>query len=362
MKIALCIALLAGAYAAEDLQLKPLKLKKKQNEFCMNGRIAPMVFLAGYQKAGSSSLWTDLMKNYNLAAAHPIQSEDSFREKEVSFFHNEERYKKGKQFYLKHFPECQEYGAYQKVIDGSPNAIYQTDTNAPIEQVEIKAAKRIKQLYGDLSKKLKFIIIVRDPASRMESSYYHFHEGTHGNFDGYVAKTLDEAKKWTFQNGTSSPSPNLYWPSMYARHLKEWLKEFEPSQVAVVTLQQYKEHPQKTLEFISNRLGIQKRGSALSQQAAVENTRTHAKMSKETRKKLAEFFAPFDKELSDLVQEHQLGQGTATGFGKVPGVFLQTGEVDQDAEAIKDAIDEQVNFMTPAVEEMLREEYNGLAA
>merc|ERR1719487_321272 len=90
----------------------------------------------------------------------------------------------------------------------------------------------MKKLYGDdLSKNLKFVIIVRDAANRMESSYYHFHEGKHKNFDGYVAATLEEAKNWTFHGGATSPSPNLYWPSMYARHLKEWLKEFDASQL-----------------------------------------------------------------------------------------------------------------------------------
>merc|ERR1719487_1986023 len=215
----------------------------------------------------------------------------------------------------------------------------------------------MKKLYGDdLSKNLKFVIIVRDAANRMESSYYHFHEGKHKNFDGYVAATLAEAKNWTYHGGKTSPSPNLYWPSLYARHLKEWLKEYDPSQFAVVTLQQYKEHPKKTLEFISKRVGIVPRGSVGSEQAAVENTRTHAKMSKETKRKLQEFFAPFDKELSDLVQEHQIGWGEKTGAGKVPGVFLQTSEADP--EAIGDAFDENVHFMMPDVEEMLREEYS----
>merc|ERR1719446_1284688 len=214
MKVAVFIAFLAGAYALEDLALKPLKLKKKENAFCMDGHIAPQVFLSGYQKAGSSSLWTDLMKNYNLAAAHAVGKEDSFREKEVSFFHNEERYKKGHHFYLKHFPECKEYGAFQKVLDGSPNAIYQTDTNAPIANVTIPAILRMKKLYGDdLTKKIKFVIILRTPENRMESSYYHFHEGKFGDFNGYVEKTLEEAKNWTFHGSPTSPSPNLYWPS-----------------------------------------------------------------------------------------------------------------------------------------------------
>jgi len=324
----------------------------------MQDHIAPSVFLSGYQKAGSSSLWTDLMRNYNLAAAHPVGNEEQFREKEISFFHNEERYKKGHKFYLKHFPQCKEYGAYQKVIDGSPNAIYQTDTNFPIADVKIPAIQRIKTLYGDLAKKIKFVVIVRAPENRMESSYYHFHEGVHGNFDGYVKKTLEEAKNWTSGGGATSPSPNLYWPSMYVRHLKEWLKEYDPSQFALVTLQQYKEHPDKTLGFISKRLGIQPRGMAQQGAAAVENTRPHAKMSKETKRKLQEFFAPMDKELEELVKEHQIGWGEVTGLGKVPGVFLQTGEEGHNPEAIKDAFDENVHFMMPNVEEALREEYH----
>merc|ERR1719388_788754 len=124
----------------------------------------------------------------------------------VSFFHNEERYKKGHHFYLKHFPECKEYGVAQKVIDGSPNAIYQTDTNAPIVDVKIPAIDRMKKLYGDdLSKQIKFVIIVRDAANRMESSYYHFNEGKFKNFDGYVANTLEQAKNWTFNAGATPP-------------------------------------------------------------------------------------------------------------------------------------------------------------
>jgi len=357
LKVAVFIAILAGACAA-DLNLPPkfkkLKLKKKDNMFCMNGRIAPTVFLSGYQKAGSSSLWTDLMRNYNLAAAHPINQEDSFRDKEVSFFHNEERFHKGHNFYLKHFPECKEYGAYQKVMDGSPNTIYQTDTNAALADVQLPQIARIKNLYGNLSTKLKFIIIVRAPESRMESSYYHFHDGTMGNFDNYVAKTIGEAKNWTAGIAKTSPSPNLYWPSMYAHHLKMWLKEFDPTQFALVTLQQYKEHPQNTLNFISKRLGVQKRGTAQQGQAANENTRTHAKMSSATKKKLQEFFAPLDKELADLVKEHQIGMGEATG--KVPGVFLQT-EGSHDPEAVKDVFGENVQFMMPDLEEQLRVEY-----
>merc|ERR1719379_2686148 len=191
----------------------------------------------------------------------------------------------------------------------------------------------------------------------MESSYYHFHEGKMNNFDGYVAATLDQAKNWTYNGGATSPSPNLYWPSMYARHLKEWLKEYEPSQFAVVTLQQYKEHPQKTLEFISKRLGIQARSLSFKEASTVENARSHAKMSSETRKKLNEFFAPMDKELSDLVKEHQIGQGVESVLGKVPGAFLQTGEkstnqVEMDAlnEEVEDA---EVDYMTSEVEATL---------
>merc|ERR1719420_433541 len=154
----------------------------------------------------------------------------------------------------------------------------------------------------------------------MESSFYHFHQ-EQGTFDKYVARTLEDAKNWTFHGGATSPSPNLYWPSMYARHLKQWLKEFDGSQFALVTLQQYKEHPQRTLEFISKRLAIEPRDAPKPVAAAVENARNHPKMKEETRKKLQEFFAPMNKELSDLVKEHQIGYGLEVVTGKVPGVF-----------------------------------------
>jgi hypothetical protein len=149
----------------------------------------------GYQKSGSTSLWNDLKDNFHLSPAKPVEGEDGFRDKEVSYFSNDQRYAKGKQFYLKHFGTCKDV-KMGKSLDASPNTIFGG----------AKTAKRVKDFYGEKAKDLKFVIIARDPTARMESSYWHFNSGVDGNFDKYVQKTIGQAKLWAAGNSTSSIS------------------------------------------------------------------------------------------------------------------------------------------------------------
>jgi len=305
----------------------------EKNPMCMDGHVAPSVFLMGYQKSGSTSLWNDLKDNYHLAVAKPVDGEDGFRDKEVSYFSNDQRYAKGKHFYLKHFPTCaaQRTGA---VMDASPNTVFGGE----------KTAKRVKDLYGEKSKDLKFIIITRDPTARMESAYWHFNAGVDNNFDQYVAKTIDQAKKWAAGDGPA-PEPNLYYPNMYVKHLKPWFELFNADQFALLTLAQYDKSHEGAMKHLSRRLKIYGKSSA----PAYENhKREHPLMNAHTRKVLTEFYAPSLKELETLVQEKQIGMG-ANPIAEKMSSLLEMGARSESS------------FMDADTEESLRMEYGSFA-
>merc|ERR1719375_651703 len=120
----------------------------KENSMCVNNRIAPSVFLLGFQKAGTSSLFKDLRRQFaNLEPATPLPGqEDEWQSKEVDFFSDPNRYKKGKQFYLSHFPQCTERPRKFKTMDATINNLWGgADT-----------AEKIKTTYGTKAKDIKF--------------------------------------------------------------------------------------------------------------------------------------------------------------------------------------------------------------
>lgn len=323
-------AMIAQASANLLAQQKPGQAK--ENPMCMDGHVAPSVFLMGYQKSGSTSLWNDLKDNYHLGVAKLIEGEDAFRDKEVSYFSNDQRYAKGKSFYLKHFPTCRDHKSGQ-VMDGSPNTVFGGE----------KTAKRVKEFYGERAKDLKFIIIARDPVTRMESAYWHFNPGLDQSFDKYVAKTIKQAKLWEAGNGTA-PEPNLYYPNMYVKHLKPWMELFDADQFAFITLSQYDKDHTGAMKHLSRRLKIYGKSSA----GVYENhKRDHPAMTANTRKVLDQFYRKSLKELEELIQEKKIGMGANPV--KEAMSFLQT-----EAETTRQF---SSSYMDADIEEALRMEH-----
>merc|ERR1719265_667229 len=227
------------------------------NAMCVKGRVLPSVFLLGFQKAGTSSLFKDLRRQFpDLEPATPIQGqEDDWQSKEVDFFSDPTRYKKGKDFYLQHFPQCTERPRQFKTMDATINNLWGGESTA----------KKIKETYGDKAKNAKFLLITRDPALRMASAYHHFEAEGIGKpwrkFDDYVKRTIGAANAWMERNKTGAePEPNLYRMSLYGDVLEPWLKVFEPKQFIVITLRQYTERNKEVLKFLEKKLDSKKSG------------------------------------------------------------------------------------------------------
>lgn len=268
------------------------------NRNCHKGKILPTVFVLGAQKAGSSTLWRDLVAHFPVSPAKVLQGDPGFLNKEPHFFDSDDHWEQGPEWYLNHFPRCDSYDAERRTLDGTPNYLGSGHYAAP----------RIKKLYADRAKDLKFIIIVRDPAKRMEAGYWHFMPNHLGGFDDFVNQTIGKAYEWIQGKGGEPYSPNPYHGSLYGRFVKEWLNHFDADQFTLVTLQQYNEDPQEVLNFIAKRTGM----TALSpiHGTTHANAREHEGMSDETKALLDKYFAADMQQLHDLQWDHKFGMGS----------------------------------------------------
>jgi hypothetical protein len=302
---------LQGKHEAFPAEGAKFHAEGASNHMCESGHIMPSVFLLGFQKAGTSTLFKDLRRQFpDLEPATPLEGqEEEWQSKEVDFFSDPNRYKKGKQFYLKHFPKCTERVREFRTLDSTINNLWGgKDT-----------AMKVKTTYGDKAKDIKFLIIARDPAQRMSSAYHHFEADGIGKpwrkFDDYVKRTINEAHAWMERNMTGKePEPNLYKMSLYADVLEPWTEVFEPSQFTVITLRQYQQRNKETLKLIENRLDTKRQGCRDDNNQPCNdilqaNFRYHAPLKKETKQKLDEFFEKWgaNKKFENMIRTNHMG-------------------------------------------------------
>merc|ERR1719230_1185748 len=126
MRFLVLLLIPAAALQVKEAQEKPKKEAAAaaagpypRDEWCENGRILPSVMLLGAQKAGSTSLYRDLIRRFELSPATVINKGADWMAKEVSFFADEKRFKRGRHFYLKHFPLCKGAGKWARAMDAS---------------------------------------------------------------------------------------------------------------------------------------------------------------------------------------------------------------------------------------------------
>jgi len=216
--------------------------------------------------------------------------------------------KKGKQFYLSHFPKCTERVREFRTMDATINNLWGGEDTA----------KKIKDTYGEKAKDVKFLLITRDPVQRMSSAYHHFEADGIGKpwrkFDDYVHRSIGEANAWMERNCTGKePEPNLYRMSLYADVLEPWLKHFEPSQFTVITLRQYQQRTKETLDLIEKKMDTKRQGCRDDNNQDCKdilqaNFFYHAPLKPETKQKLDEFFEKWgaNKKFEDMVRTNHM--------------------------------------------------------
>lgn len=229
---------------------------------CVRGKLSPELLVLGAEKAGSTSLCEMLSESPGIVfSAEKVHAsrvrEDGKRrvKKEAQLFSNPLKFEK---FGLRFFPACTE-APRRVAVDCSPQYLYTPGTT-----------QRILDWYGQSSSRLTFLVQLRDPVKRFQSSF-QFWRRTNAN--AKIAQFADCARR-ALEDSATRPPPSHAWMencdmnlnrTMYAEQLARYLEAFSPRQLIVVPMSYTVAPGQGDLpdvpEFVWRRLGVDLPGS-----------------------------------------------------------------------------------------------------
>lgn len=193
----------------------------------------PSFICIGAQKAGTTSL-QDILQQHPDIYLSPI--------KEIKYFHRDEHYSKGIEWYSQHFKEAL---PHQIIGDITPDYIlYQC------------AAKRI---FDDLGKDVKIIVLLRNPVDRAFSQF-NFHQAMKVEDETSFKKIIKNYPSIDLENKTFINwfTPAYYIErSLYFNQLQRYYSLFPKENIHVVLFEDLfgSKHSEKLSELL-NFLGI----------------------------------------------------------------------------------------------------------
>jgi len=235
--------------------------------------------IVGFAKSGTSSLYQYLKQHPNISTSWT---------KEPHFFSY--GYSKGINYYSKnfrfhknsmHFEASTDYIVYPEVF------------------------KRIKKY----NPKMKFLICLRNPVEQVYSSYNDMKQnGTELNsFESVISnenfrKTvhLERIKNKKYTNQKLPIHPPLLYFAEYFTHIKSAFESFGRQNFFFIDSRELNNDPNNVIKKILDFLGLEK----IEIQPEKFNVKEYdQKMLPETRAKLSEYFAPYNKKLESLLNQ-----------------------------------------------------------
>ena len=137
-------------------------------------RLVPELFVLGAQKAATTTFYNFLNRTARSLfqvdpAIHQVLGSNLNKGRKEAHIFDAEQYDAAT--FPQYFPDDCDARPRAVSIDFTPNYL-----------CDKFAAERVYTAYADLASRLTFIVILRDPLSRMRSAYYH------GLADGWVKK------------------------------------------------------------------------------------------------------------------------------------------------------------------------------
>eukprot|EP00931_Biecheleriopsis_adriatica_P074981 TRINITY_DN48946_c0_g1_i1.p1 TRINITY_DN48946_c0_g1~~TRINITY_DN48946_c0_g1_i1.p1 ORF type:complete len:271 (-),score=30.48 TRINITY_DN48946_c0_g1_i1:285-1097(-) len=208
---------------AEDVpNMVHVQQARPQLNLCVHGRLVSELFVLGAQKAGTTSFCSELTASRQVLQPHPRPVSHSvfaswkephiFDSRVVSFDPRSTRW-------LSRFPNCT-WDERVVVLDCSS---YLHKGNV---------AQNLHQWYGQRSSALRFIILLREPISRMHSAFRHElrilrelrRESRNNSFPAYVERVVKNPSDDFFIEGRP------FTHSCYATQIKTYFLHFRTSQ------------------------------------------------------------------------------------------------------------------------------------
>lgn len=223
-------------------------LDDTHTNLCQQDKHLPELYILGCQKCASTSFADDLLAaGYN--TVHSLNPNDPHRKyfhlfKEVYDWYG----KLDRENFLKLLPPC---GQYPGVLASFSADLFhltnQSDLFLKIDEqkhfdVTLNVPQTLYQFYGqqDIKRPL-FVTLLREPLERFQSSFYFFKDTSetmwntgvsHKNFNHFARKSVDLALDTGMYN-------SILRPSMYGKHLGEYLKYVDPSQFVIIPMYNY---------------------------------------------------------------------------------------------------------------------------
>jgi hypothetical protein len=232
---------LNGDYQNAAIHLGMARDELEEYGFTLRGstQLKPSFLIIGTMKSGTTGFYHTLCQHPNIHRAI---------RKEVRYFSNREA---TEDWYLAHFPKLP---MGQKGITGEATPNYY--------------AMRIQQRVRDTLPGVKLICLLRDPAERAISQY--FHGLRHGSikrpieqfygakeFESFDGKTDGELEKIVFDVGEGDRRFNTTLTyGLYVHFLRKWYREFDASQILLLTLNEFKLRQQTTINKTCDFLGV----------------------------------------------------------------------------------------------------------
>jgi hypothetical protein len=231
----------------------------------------PNFIIVGTQRGGTTSL-------YRYLTAHPEIGQAS--RKEVHYF--DRYYENGHDWYLAHFPER---GEYRLVGEASPYYVFHPEVPERI-LVAVPHAK--------------FILLLRNPVDRAYSQYQmkvergletlSFAEAIEREPERLAATDDPLAPAWRHHSYLAR--------GVYVDQIKRWFEYFPRDQFLIIKSEDFYAEPVQILHHTQAFLGVESHSPAALK---VYHQAEYAEMDPPMRQRLADYFAPHNHQLYDLL-------------------------------------------------------------
>ncbi len=252
-------------------------------------RILPSFFLAGVEKCGTSSLFKYLLQHKQII---PPQRKDTY------FFSNDNRYKKGEEFYRAFFA----HNLYKKLAEIKRGNKVITFDSTPIYFDYPDAPARIKKMFPDA----KIIIMLRDPVARAFSNYNMAVKFGFEKLSFEKALEFEETRIEWFQNSKYYKGHNFAFQRLvyksrgeYIRFLPEWKKQFGEN-VYVEFAENLDSNPIDTVNGIINFLNLDKGNIKIGRYNEGEYS---TGMDEKIKRQLMQHYKSFNTELATYLNK-----------------------------------------------------------
>lgn len=270
----------------DNPKLNPYEVKKPGifRAFTSAFRVIPNFLIIGAGKSGTTSLYNNLIEHPNIYPAS---------KKEIKYF---SRFQHGR--YRSHFPTKFLKFYITKICKKQ----FLTGEASTEYMFSKEAATRVhKNLLN-----VKLIVILRNPVDRTYSEYndlVNYHNESK-SFEDIIVRDIERLQIHDKKNENlfDEWNPNIVFSSLYVNHLKVWMNFFPREQFLILDNNNFKTDPQKVLNTTFEFLGLP---SHKLKEIEKHNVGKYGKptMDSLTRRKLIEFFKPYNERLYTFLGE-----------------------------------------------------------